>query len=282
MKGIRSKSFDTPDEARRFPYMESQLAHVGAVAVGRAVLEPGWRWSTSIGPVIGDRSCQVHHVNLVLSGRIRFEMDDGETGEFSANTVVDVPPGHDAWVVGDEPVVLIDLYGNAGDVGLPTGRQRIVTTILMSDIVDSTAKATRLGDARWRQLLGDHNRLVRARLDRFGGSEVNTTGDGFIATFPSALAALRSALAIRDGVPMLDLMVRIGVHTGEVELVAGDVHGVAVHAAARLMSAAAPGEIVTSQLTRGLVEGSGLEFEARGAQSVKGFEHPIEMYALRG
>ncbi len=282
MHAIRSRSFDAPYKARQFPFMESQLAHVGAVTVGRAVLQPGWRWSTSVGPVIGARSCPVHHINLVLSGRIRFEMEDGEAGEFGANTVVDVPPGHDAWVVGDEPAVLIDLYGNAGDVGMATERQRIVTTILMSDIVDSTATASRLGDARWRQLLGDHNRLVRARLERFGGSEVNTTGDGFIATFPSAVAALRCAVAIRDDVRALELMVRVGVHTGEVELVANDVHGLAVHAAARLMSVAAPGEIVTSELTRGLVEGSGLEFEARGAQTVKGFDRPIEVYALRG
>src|SRR5688572_4001122 len=98
MHAIRSKSFDAPDEARRFPFMEAQLAHVGAVVVGRAVLQPGWRWSTSIGPATGGRSCQVHHVNLVLAGRIRFEMEDGETAEFGANTVVDIPPGHDAWV----------------------------------------------------------------------------------------------------------------------------------------------------------------------------------------
>jgi len=102
VSSINSKSFDAPDESRQFPFMESELVQVGPIAVGRAVLEPGWRWSTSLKPVSGGESCQVHHITLVLSGRIRFEMEDGETAEFGPNTLVDVPPGHDAWVVGDE------------------------------------------------------------------------------------------------------------------------------------------------------------------------------------
>ncbi|HEY5489191.1 MAG TPA: adenylate/guanylate cyclase domain-containing protein, partial [Candidatus Limnocylindrales bacterium] len=230
MSAIRSKSFDDPDVVRRFPLMESQLVQIGSIAVGHATLEPGWRWTTSIGPATGDALCQVHHINLVLSGRIRFRMADGEEAEIGRNTLIDVPPGHDAWVVGDEPAVMVDLYGNAGDIGLPTEHQRVITTVLMSDIVDSTATAGRLGDAQWRQLLSEHDRLVRTSLDRFGGHEVNTTGDGFIATFQSAIAALRCAASIRDGVRSLGLQVRVGVHTGEVELVQNDVHGVTVHA----------------------------------------------------
>ena len=260
--------------------MESQLATIGAIAVGRAILQPGWRWTTSIGSVTGESLCQVHHITLVLSGRICFEMADGEAAEFGPNTLVDVPPGHDAWVVGDEPIVLIDLYGNAGDVGMPTDSQRIVTTILMTDIVDSTATAARLGDARWRQLLSEHNRFVRTRFERFGGHEVNTTGDGFIATFGSAVAALRCAASIRDGVESLGLAVRIGVHTGEVEVIGDDIRGVAVHAAARIMSLAHPSEVLASQVTRNLADGNGLTFEARGPQSVKGFDQPLDVVVL--
>jgi class 3 adenylate cyclase len=280
MASIRTKSFDEPDEVRRFPFMDSQLAQIGSIGVGRALLQPGWRWSTSIGPVTGDALCQVHHISLVLAGRIAFQTEDGDVAEIGPDTLVDVPPGHDAWVVGDERVVLIDLYGNAGDVGLPTTRQRVVTTILMSDIVESTATAARLGDARWRQLLSEHDRLVRTQLDRFGGQEINTTGDGFIATFQSAVSALRCAAAIRDGVNALDLAVRVGVHTGEVEVVANDIRGVTVHAAARIMALAAPSEVLASELTRNLVDGSGLSFEQRGAHAVKGFDHPVTVYAL--
>ena len=93
MSSIRSSSFDAPDAVRSFPLMETQLANVGPIAVGRAVLEPGWRWSTSVRPVAGGTTCQVHHISLVLSGRIRFEMEDGEAGEFGPNTIVDVRAG---------------------------------------------------------------------------------------------------------------------------------------------------------------------------------------------
>ena len=277
---IRSKSFDEPDLERHFPLMDLQLTQIGSIGVGRAILAPGWRWSTSIGPITGDALCQVHHISLVLAGRIIFEMADGEYGEFGPNMLVDVPPDHDAWVVGDEAAVVVDLYGNAGDVGMPTEHQRVVTTVLMSDIVDSTATAGRLGDGRWRQLLGEHDRLIRTQLDRFGGHEVNTTGDGFIATFQSAISALRCAAAIRDGVRALGLEIRVGVHTGEVELVENDVRGLTVHAAARIMALAGPSEVLASELTRTLVAGSGLSFEDRGAHDVKGFDQPIMVFAL--
>ena len=117
-------------------------------------------------------------------------------------------------------------------------------------------------------------------MDRFGGHEVNTTGDGFIATFQSAIAALRCATAIRDGVRSLGLQVRVGVHTGEVELVDDDVRGVTVHAAARIMALADPSEVLTSDLTRTLVAGSGLTFVERGAHQVKGFDQPVTVFAL--
>jgi class 3 adenylate cyclase len=261
--------------------MQSGLVEIGPMSIGHAVLEPGWRWSTSIGQVIGERSCQVHHISMLLSGRIGFEMEDGETAEFGPNTLAEIPPGHDAWVVGDETVVMLDFYGNSEYVGIPSEHLRLVTTILMSDIVDSTATAARLGDSRWRQLLSEHNRLVRARLDRFGAHEINTTGDGFIATVPSALAALRCAAAISAGVKELGLNVRIGVHTGEVEVVGDDLRGVAVHEAARIMALAGPAEVLTSSITRSLVEGSDLSFEDRGAQSVKGLDKPIQVFALK-
>lgn len=282
MSEIRLKSFDEPDEARKFPYMESVLVEIGSVGVGRAVLAPGWRWTSSIGPITGDALCQVHHVSVVLSGRIGFQMESGEAEECGPDSLVDVPPGHDAWVIGDEPVVLIDLYGNARDVGLPTDHQRVITTLLITDIVGSTAIAARLGDMRWRQLLAEHDRLVRTLLERFGGHEVNTTGDGFIATFQSAMAAFRCAAGIRDGVRGLDLEVRAAVHTGEVELVENDIRGVTVHAAARILSLAGPSEVLTSELTRSLVSGGSLRFDERGTHEVKGFDQPITVFALDG
>jgi len=277
---IQQKSFDAPDEVRRFPQGTGELVRVGSLTIGRGILEPGWRWSTSLKPIQGTSSCQIHHLQLLLAGRFHVEMDDGETAEFGPGDVFDVPPGHDAWVVGDESVVVIDVFGNIGAIGVPGEHERLVTTLLMSDIVDSTLTAARLGDAAWKQLLAEHNRLIRTQFDRFRGREVNTTGDGFLATFGSAAGAIRSAVAMRDAVRGLGIELRIGVHTGEVEVLPNDIGGVAVHAASRIMALGRASEIIVSSVTRGLVEGSGLRFEERGRHQVKGLERPIEVFSL--
>ena len=216
----------------------------------------------------------------MLQGRFHVEMDNGETVEFGPGDIMNVPPGHDVWVVGDEPVIVIDVLGNIGAIGVPGEHERLVTTLLMSDIVDSTLTAARLGDAAWKQVLAEHNRLIRAQFDRFRGREVNTTGDGFLATFGSAAGAIRSAVAMRDAVRGLGIELRIGVHTGEVEVLPSDIGGVAVHAAARIMALGRASEIIVSSVTRGLVEGSDLRFEERGRHKVKGLERPIEVFAL--
>ncbi|MFL5721023.1 MAG: adenylate/guanylate cyclase domain-containing protein [Chloroflexota bacterium] len=150
----------------------------------------------------------------------------------------------------------------------------------MSDIVDSTVSVARLGDAAWKQLLLEHNRLIRTQFDRFRGREVNTTGDGFLATFASAGAALRAAVAMRDAVRELGIDLRIGVHTGEIDVLPTDIAGVAVHATARIMALGHASEIIVSSVTRGLVEGGTFHFEERGSQHVKGLESPIEVFAL--
>jgi class 3 adenylate cyclase len=244
------------------------------------VVQPGWHWSEHLAPVMRAESCPVHHVQVLLSGRFAARMEDGEEVVFQPGDVMDIPPGHDAWVVGDEPAVLIDFAGNIDALGLPREHERMVTTLLMTDIVDSTRTARRLGDAPWKQVLSDHNRLVRAQLLRFGGSEVNTTGDGFLATFRSAVAGLRCAAAILAALRDTDIEVRIGVHTGEVEPMGNNIGGVAVHAAARIMALAGPSEVFASAITVGLADGSGLAFESRGAKEVKGLDRPIEVYRL--
>ena len=277
---VQQKSFDAPDEVRRFPKGIVNLVRIGSVTMGRGVLEPGFRWSTSLKPIQGTPSCQIHHLQLMLQGRFHVEMDDGEAAEFGPGDVMNIPPGHDVWVVGDEPVVVIDVLGNIGALAVPGEHERLVTTLLMSDIVDSTLIATRLGDAAWKQVLAEHNRLIRAQLDRFRGREVNTTGDGFLAMFGSAAGAIRSAVAMRDAVRGLGIDLRIGVHTGEVEVIASDIGGVAVHAASRIMALGRGSEIIVSSVTRGLVEGSDFRFEERGRQKVKGLEQPIEVFAL--
>ena len=277
---IQRKSFDAPDDVRRFPNGVVNLVHLGSVTMGRGVLEPGFRWSTDLRPIQGTHSCQIHHLQLMVQGRFHVEMDDGESAEFGPGDVMNVPPGHDVWVVGDEPVVVVDVLGNISALGVPGEHERIVTTLLMSDIVDSTRTAITLGDAAWKQVLSEHNRLIRAQLDRFRGREVTTTGDGFVATFGSAGGAIRCAVAMRDAVRGLGIELRIGVHTGEIEVLPDDIGGVAVHAASRIMNLGRASEIIVSSITRGLVEGSDLRFEERGRHTVKGLERPIEVFLL--
>lgn len=280
MGTIRRKSLNEPDAVRDLPLALIRVARIGSHTIGYGVEQPGWRWSTHMRAAAGTESCPVHHVQVFLSGRFAVRMDDGEEVEFGPLDVGDIPPGHDAWVVGDEPVHILDFAGNSDAIGMPREHERMVTTLLMTDIVDSTRVASSLGDTAWKQVLADHNRLVRAQLLRFGGSEVNTTGDGFLATFRSAVAGLRCATAILHALGETGLEVRIGVHTGEVEIMGNDVGGVAVHAAARIMALAGASEIFASALTVGLAEGSGLAFESLGPRAVKGLDRPIEVHRL--
>ncbi|HET8785622.1 MAG TPA: adenylate/guanylate cyclase domain-containing protein [Candidatus Limnocylindrales bacterium] len=256
-------------------------AHVGGLAIGRAILEPGWRWSEDVKPIVGTEWCEVHHLQLVISGRLAVRLaDSDEADEFVAGDLIDIPPGHDAWVVGDEPTDLIDLSGTSAQFGLPASLSRQVVTMLMSDIVDSTPTAARLGDARWRQTLADHNRIVRREIERFRGREIDTTGDGFFVAFDSAAGAVQCARAIRDAVKRLDLEVRIGVHTGEIEMTADGVRGIAIHALARIMSAAGASEILVSPITKALTEGTDLTFVDRGPHSLKGIAAPMELFTV--
>ena len=282
MAHIERRNLNEPDDVRHLgtPLSTVNILRVGSLTVGLGRVQPGWRWSTHMPKVTDEPLCQIHHLQLILSGRFAVQLDDGEYAELVPNDVFDVPPGHDAWVIGDEEVVLIDFLGNIEQIGRPASRDRIVTTLLMTDIVDSTSTASRLGDQAWKQMLGEHNRLIRARLDRYLGQEVNTTGDGFLAMFASAVGAIRCAASIRDAAAGIGLPVRIGVHTGEVELLPGDIGGVAVHAAARVMALGRASEVMVSSGTRGLVEDGALPFESRGVQALKGLPTPLEVFAL--
>lgn len=282
MGRIVRKSLNEPDEVRGLPMMTLNLLRVGPLTIGHGVVQPGWRWSTHMRKETDEPLCQVHHVQLLLSGRFAVQMADGEYAEIEPNDVFEVPPGHDVWVLGDEPVVVVDFLGNIEQLGRPASRDRIVTTLLMTDIVDSTATASRVGDGRWKQTLGEHNRLIRGRLERYLGEEVNTTGDGFLAMFASAVGAIRCARSIRDATAEIGVPTRIGIHTGEVELLPGDIGGIAVHAAARVMALGGASEVIVSATTRGLIQDEDIRFESRGMQQLKGLPLPLEVFAVAG
>jgi pimeloyl-ACP methyl ester carboxylesterase len=159
--------------------------------------------------------------------------------------------------------------------------ERILATILFADIVDSTARAAALGDRRWRDLLDRYYTIVRAELARFRGREVDTAGDGVFAAFDGPARAIRCAVAISRAVRTLDIAVRVGLHTGECEVIADKVGGIAVHIGARVASHAGDNEVLVSSTVRDLVAGSGIEFDDRGVQPLKGVPGDWRLFAVK-
>jgi class 3 adenylate cyclase len=207
-------------------------------------------------------------------------MADGTTLEIGPNQVFEIPPGHDAWVVGDAAWITVDVNGMRSFGRIDEGAQRVLGAILFTDIVDSTGTADRLGPTRWRELLQSHQRDVQFQLDRYRGRLIKSTGDGFLALFDGSERAIRAAVAIEDAARPLGIEVRAGIHTGEVELLAGDLAGVAVHVAARVAAVAGASEVLVSATTQELVAGTGLSFEDAGLHELKGIPGKRQLFRL--
>jgi class 3 adenylate cyclase len=282
MARLQRKSLSTPTETRIFPNGTLEIFDLDDVVVGRTVFQPGWRWSTDVKGIAGTPSCQYHHLGVCLSGTLHVEMDDGPALDIGPDTAFEIPPGHDAWVVGDEPWITIDMAGmrSFGRPTVGTG-ERILGSILFTDVVDSTATLARVGEPRWRDLLSRHNELAQTELDRYRGRLIKQTGDGLLALFDGAERAVRSASAIAAGSAAMGLPIRAGIHTGEIERIPGDIRGGAVHMAARVMGVAGPSEVLVSASTRDLLAGSGLEFDDRGSHEFKGLPGLHQVFAVR-
>jgi class 3 adenylate cyclase/pimeloyl-ACP methyl ester carboxylesterase len=192
-------------------------------------------------------------------------------------------PGRDGIVVvgGVEPLV-DELRAFADEVlsAPPEEPDRVLATVLFTDIVGSTAQAAELGDTRWRELLGDHHSRVRRELARFRGREVDTAGDGFFATFDGPARAIRCACAVRESVRELGIDVRAGLHAGECELLDGKATGIAVSLGARVAAEAAAGEVLVSSTVKDLVAGSGIGFVDRGTAELKGIPGEWRLFAV--
>jgi len=282
MPRLQAKSFATPDDVRTMPRVRFETVDLDEARIGHCRFEPGWRWSTDLGPILGTESCQMRHSGYTVSGSVRIVMDGGQTLDIGPNTVFEIPPGHDKWVVGEEPWVTIEwgASGRALDAALHEAGNRSLATVVFTDIVASTATLERIGDAAWRDRLVAHNTRLRAELNVFRGREVKTTGDGFLAVFDSATRACRCAAAMIAAAQAIDLPIRIGVNTGEVEFVGEDVRGIAVHAAARLLDLAGPNEVLISATTRDLLEGSDLLLEEAGTHELKGLAGVRQVFRL--
>lgn len=281
MPRLQRRNFDKADHVRDLGTGRFDVVDLDETAVGRIRFQPGWRWSVDAKPKIGTSSCQVRHLGAAVSGQLHVVADDGTEMDIRAGDAYEIPPSHDAWVVGEIPYEAIEfasahLFGALGDEsGEPT-----LGTILMTDIVGSTATLERIGDAKWHSMLISHNERLRVQIDRHGGREIRTTGDGFQALFGGAARGVRCAAAMIDAVADLGIQIRAGLHSGEVEFAGGNLHGIAVHAAARVSALAAPGEVLVSAVTRDLLDGSGLVFTERGVHELKGLTGARPVFAL--
>lgn len=214
MAGVERRNLDDPEERIVLPGIIEELVDIGGLTVGRSVQQPGWRWSKDLRPLVGGTWCQAHHIGIVVSGRYAVDMEDGTTVEFDPSDVYNIPPGHDGYTLGDEPCVLIEWSGLRALAGSRAGvRGRMLATLLFTDLVDSTGTAVRLGDAVWREALAGHYAAARSQLERFGGREVKTTGDGLLAIFEAPAAALRCAAGIRSNTGHAGLHIRAGVQS---------------------------------------------------------------------
>jgi class 3 adenylate cyclase len=282
MPRLLARSLDTSTEVRQFPHGHASVLRLDETVVGYAVYEPGWRWTTDMPAIAGTATCQFHHVGYAVSGALHVVSDAGQELDVRAQSVYEIPPGHDAWVVGDEPFVAID-WTSARTWGLPPEdvADAVVVTILFTDIVDSTATALRMGDQAWRERLVVHNARLRDHLNSYRGREVKTTGDGLLAVFDRPVRAVQCAQAMATTSQAMDLPIRVGIHTGEVEFVGDDARGLAVHTAARVMSLGGPDEVMVSSTTRELLEGSGISLEDAGEHELKGLPGVRRVFRLK-
>ncbi len=202
--------------------------------------------------------------------------------EHIANAKLVILPGRNAYPLFDDWRTILDeirefVTGAREDT---MDQDRMLATVLFTDIVDSTRKASEMGDRQWRALLDAHDAIIRSQLGRFRGHEVKTVGDGFLATFDGPQRAIRCTLAIRESLQQLGIEIRAGLHTGECEIRGEDVGGIAVHIGARVASEAAPSEVLVSSTVKDLVVGSGIAFEDRGAHALKGVPDEWRLFAV--
>jgi class 3 adenylate cyclase/alpha-beta hydrolase superfamily lysophospholipase len=226
----------------------------------------------------------IHAPTLVLH-RTGYPILPIEHGRYLAKHIPDAKlielPGADATLPHQAADVVLDhVEALLGNLRRPAVADRVLATVLFTDIVGSTEQAGRLGDQRWRQLLEVHDELARRVVEEFGGQLVNTTGDGILASFDGPGRGIRCAAAVRDELQSIGLQIRAGLHTGEVELRDGDIGGIAVHLAARVMAAAGSGEIFVSRTVRDLVVGADIMVEDRGPHTLKGIEGAWQLFAV--
>lgn len=275
------RTFAEPDELIELETTRSAMITRGGITLSHDVHQPGWRWSTHIRPLVKTEWCEVHHIDVLVRGRMHVMLNDGTEFEVGPMSVMDIPAGHDAWVVGDEPAETISWRGVREWLKpLDTLSERILATLVFTDLVGSTATATRLGRRAWGELRASHEQRARDIVARFHGRNVEATGDGILVNFDGAARAVRCAMALRDAAIDEGLEMRTAVHTGEVDLVDDDISGIAINEASRIMALAAAGQVLISETTAALIRDAGIPLEDLGEHELRGIDTPRRIYAL--
>ena len=265
-----------PEAIAQFGKLERLSASPGAV---KAIMQLNTR--IDVGPILPS----VRVPTLVLHRRadrqVPVELGARMAAAIPGARFIEYPEGDHAFWTGDTAPMLGDIEefltgqreGGAGEL------ERVLATVLFTDIVDSTRSAAALGDQKWRGVLDSHDQLAKQAVERHRGTLVKTTGDGILATFDGPAAPLRCALAFSSAAGQLGIPLRAGLHTGEIEMRGHDIGGIAVHAAARVMAQAGPGETLVSRVVTDLVAGAGLGFAERGSHELKGIPGRWELFA---
>jgi class 3 adenylate cyclase len=225
----------------------------------------------------------IHVPTLVIHSRGDMDVQK-ENGEYLARNIpnakfVELPGNDHIWFASDADAIVDEVEEFLTGVRPSQAVDRVLATILFTDIVASTERANTLGDTQWKNLLLQHNTMVRKELARFRGREVKTTGDGFLATFDGPARAIRCACAVRNDANQLGFPVRAGLHTGECEIMGNDIGGMSVHIAARIVEKAKGKDVLVSSTVKDLVPGSGIQFEDRGSHALKGVPGRWRLFA---
>jgi pimeloyl-ACP methyl ester carboxylesterase len=276
--GVRAPSMLSDDQfrARWATYLRMSASPGAAYALTRMNSEIDVRHAL---PTVGVPTLIVH--------RLGDQSLPVEGSRYMADRIRDAKlvelPGDDhlPWV-GDQDEVLDEVEGFLTGVRRGADPDRVLATVLFTDVVRSTERAAELGDKRWSDLLASHHMAVRNELTRWRGTEIDTTGDGFLATFDGPARAVHCACAVRDAVRELGLDIRAGLHTGEYEIFGSTIAGMTVHTGARIAALAGPGEVLVSSAVKDLVAGSGIEFEDRGERQLKGVPDHWRLYCALG
>src|SRR5216683_6030516 len=245
---------------------------------GRAHL--GWLLDIDVRPVARTLQTPTLVLHRTDDALIHVELGRALARDIPGARYVELPgDAHPPWI-GDTAALVDEIQQFLTGSRTPVEVERVLATVLFTDIVGSTERAVTLGDRAWRDLLGRHHAIVRHEIEYYRGREVDTSGDGFLATFDGPARAIRCAKGIRDAVRSLGLEIRAGLHTGECERVDDKIAGIAVHTGARVMAEAGPGEVLVSSTVKDLVAGSGLDFREHGIHTLKGIPGEWRLFAV--